>query len=59
MAEIKKPPDPNKDFLFSRGVPYFIPSKAAILSDIIKMSHEVMARPFENNRQLIKSPTAI
>ena len=57
--ETKKAPDPYKDFPFCRGVPYFTPTKAAIQSDIIRINQEVMAKPLEKNKQLVKSPRAM
>ena len=57
--ETKKVIDPYKDFPFCRGVPYFMPIKAAIQSDIIRINQEVIANPLEKNKQLVKSPRAM
>ena len=57
--EIKNAPAPTKDLPFFSGIQYFMPTNAAIQSDMIRMSHEVITRPLEKNIQLIKSPRAI
>ena len=56
IAETKNTIEPIYDFPFGSGNPYLIPIIDAEASEIINISHEVIAKPFEKNIQLIRNP---